>query len=187
MTSESVGGKRELGRSASLSAWRKQMRSATLTALLAVGAVAVAGSAQAQVKRDYARPDARFATSISVPATAELVFFSGALAPPSAPGAAVTVEATTESQATAIFRDMEAKLKAQGLGLGDIVNMKIYLMGDPAKGGAMDFAGLNAAYGRVFGTPSQPHRPTRSTFQIAGIAVPGALVEIDIVAVRTKP
>lgn len=163
------------------------MRSASLTVLLTIGAMAVAGSAQAELKREYARPDARFATSISVPATSELVFFSGALAPPSAPGAAVTVGPGTESQSEAIFRDLEAKLKAKGLGLGDIINMKIYLVADPAKDGKMDFAGMNAAYGRVFGTAGQPHRPTRSTFQVAGLAVAGALVEIDIVAARTKP
>ena len=166
----------------------KRMGSATLTTLLAIAALAGAGSAgAAEITREYARPDARFASSVTIPAGAETVIFSGALAPPSAPGATPVVEANTESQTLAIFRSIEAQLKAKGMTLADIVSLKIYLAGDPAKGGAMDFAGMNAAYAKLFGTKEQPHRPTRSTFQVAGLAVNGALVEIDVVAARVKP
>ena len=39
-------------------------------------------------------------------------------------------------------------------------------------------------YTQYFGTPEQPLLPTRSVFQVAGLANPGFLVEIEITAVR---
>jgi enamine deaminase RidA (YjgF/YER057c/UK114 family) len=58
------------------------------------------------------------------------------------------------------------------------------MVGDPAKGGAMDFEGLMKAYTRHFGAASQGKLPTRTTVQVAGLPLPGALVEIEVVAAR---
>ena len=55
-----------------------------------------------------------------------------------------------------------------------------YLIGDPAKGGRMDFDGLMAAYSQFFGTAEQPNLPARSTVQVAGLVQPGMLVEIEV-------
>ena len=60
----------------------------------------------------------------------------------------------------------------------------VFLVGDPAKGGAMDFAGMNAAFSKVFGAEAQPNKPARSTVQVAALVLPGALVEIDLIAVH---
>jgi enamine deaminase RidA (YjgF/YER057c/UK114 family) len=62
----------------------------------------------------------------------------------------------------------------------------VYLAGDPAAGNTMDFAGMNASFAQYFGTAAQPNKPARSTVQVAALVVPGALVEIDAVAVRSK-
>ncbi|MGZ3298484.1 MAG: Rid family hydrolase, partial [Asticcacaulis sp.] len=62
--------------------------------------------------------------------------------------------------------------------------MRVYLAGDPANGGKMDFAGMMKSYSRHFGTPDQPNRPTRATVQVAALALPGFLVEIEAVAVK---
>ena len=71
-----------------------------------------------------------------------------------------------------------------GLTMGDVVKMQVYLVGDPAKAGRMDFAGFMKGYVQFFGTEAQPRLPARSTMQVAGLANPGFLVEIEVTAVR---
>jgi enamine deaminase RidA (YjgF/YER057c/UK114 family) len=41
-----------------------------------------------------------------------------------------------------------------------------------------------AGYTQFFGTPSQPNLPVRSALQVAALANPGFLVEIEVTAVR---
>ncbi len=48
----------------------------------------------------------------------------------------------------------------------------------------MDFAGFMEGYVEFFGTEEQPNLPTRSVFEVAGLANAGWLVEIEVVAVR---
>jgi enamine deaminase RidA (YjgF/YER057c/UK114 family) len=48
----------------------------------------------------------------------------------------------------------------------------------------MDFEGLMKAYTRHFGAASQGKLPTRTTVQVAGLPLPGALVEIEVIAAR---
>ena len=151
-------------------------------------AVLTAGSAQAaEVSRVYATPDARFATSIAVPSDATVVYLSGALSPIADPAAPKDkpkpLAGSTEAQSAGIFKAFETQLKVHGMGLGDIVSMRVYLLADPATG-TMDFAGMNAAYAKAFGTAAQSNRPVRATVQVAGLAAPTALVEIEAVAAR---
>ena len=70
--------------------------------------------------------------------------------------------------------------------MADVVQMQVFLAGDPAKDGKMDFAGLNAAYGKFFGTADQPNKPARAAIQVASLANASALVEIQVVAVKSK-
>jgi enamine deaminase RidA (YjgF/YER057c/UK114 family) len=46
----------------------------------------------------------------------------------------------------------------------------------------MDFAGLMKAYSRHFGAASGGNLPARTTVQVAGLPLPGALVEIEVIA-----
>ena len=48
----------------------------------------------------------------------------------------------------------------------------------------MDFEGLMKAYLRYVGTPSQGKLPARTTVQVAALPLPGALVEIEVIAAR---
>jgi enamine deaminase RidA (YjgF/YER057c/UK114 family) len=51
----------------------------------------------------------------------------------------------------------------------------------------MDFAGMMAGYTQLFGTKDQPNKPARTTVQVVlPAAARGALVEIDLIAVRPK-
>jgi enamine deaminase RidA (YjgF/YER057c/UK114 family) len=42
-----------------------------------------------------------------------------------------------------------------------------------------------AGYTQFFGTAEQPNLPARSAFQVAALAAPGALVEIEVVAAKS--
>ena len=62
--------------------------------------------------------------------------------------------------------------------------MHVYLAGDPANGGKMDFKGFMAGYTQFFGTKDQPNKPARSAMQVAALAAPTSLVEIEVIAVK---
>jgi enamine deaminase RidA (YjgF/YER057c/UK114 family) len=80
-----------------------------------------------------------------------------------------------------VLRKIEAGLKAHGLGLGDVVMMRVFLVA-PTGQQRMDFAGMMEGYRQFFGTAAQPNKPARSTMQVAGLVDPGWLVEIEVTA-----
>jgi enamine deaminase RidA (YjgF/YER057c/UK114 family) len=120
----------------------------------------------------------------------DTLYVSGQLASPVTPADAVKgtpgVYGDTRAQADSEFLKIQAILKDQGLTMGDVVSMHVYMAGDPAKDGKLDFAGMQAAYIQFFGTPEQPNKPTRAAMQVAALAAPWALVEIEVIAVRSK-
>ena len=80
---------------------------------------------------------------------------------------------------------MENSFKELGVGFGDVIKMTVFLVGDPAMDGRMDFGGFMKAYTKYFGTEEQPNKPARSAFQIAGLAGgPNMLIEIEVVIAR---
>ena len=115
------------------------------------------------------------------------VYLSGMVPPVADPDAAANTVAAygdTRTQTVAVLRVIQAQLEALGLGMGDVVKMQVFLVGDPAKEGRMDFAGFMEGYREFFGTQAQPKLPVRSTMQVAALANPGFLVEIEVTAVR---
>jgi enamine deaminase RidA (YjgF/YER057c/UK114 family) len=54
-------------------------------------------------------------------------------------------------------------------------------MGDPAKGGEMDFDGYSKAWQEVW-PGTKVELPARSTVKVSGLALPGALLEIELIA-----
>jgi enamine deaminase RidA (YjgF/YER057c/UK114 family) len=123
------------------------------------------------------------ARAVEIPAGFKLIFHSGFTPSPANPQAKEgTPEywGDTKTQAMSAFTKMEASLKDMGLGFGDVVKMNVFLVGDPATG-KMDFKGFMDAYTQFFGTPQQPNLPARSAVQVAGLAAPGALVEVEVV------
>jgi enamine deaminase RidA (YjgF/YER057c/UK114 family) len=149
--------------------------------------VAVLPRAQAQEIVRRQAGDFPIASSIRVPANAELVFLSGTLADvakPDAPAGSIERLGNTETQTASVLAKLAKELEASGLTFADVVKMNVFMVGDPAKGGAMDFEGLMKAYTRHFGAASQGKLPTRTTVQVAGLPLPGALVEIEVIAAR---
>ena len=119
-----------------------------------------------------------------------MLYLSGQLPSPIAPAdrekGTPAVYGNTQAQAENAFGKIQNLLKEQGLGLGDVVMMRVYMAADPAMGNKLDFAGMNAAYGKYFGTPDQPNKPARSTVQVAALVAAGALLEVEVQAARHK-
>lgn len=135
----------------------------------------------AEIKRTYAGTFP-IAQSITVPPGYSTIYLSGMV--PSPVAGTTDQYGNTEVQTESVLKRIEEALKAEGLGFGDVVNMKVYLVGDPAQGGKMDFSGMMKTYTKYFGTAEQPNKPTRTTVQISGLANPAFLVEIEVVAVK---
>jgi enamine deaminase RidA (YjgF/YER057c/UK114 family) len=161
---------------------------AAMSVLLA--ALVAAAAAWAVEITHVPLPNSNFpiALAVRVPAGAETIYFSGLTPPVAKPDAPKeTPEAyggDTEAQANAAFERLGGALKSQGLGFGDVVSLRVYLVGDPAKGGKLDFAGLQSAYTKFFATEAQPNKPARTTVQVAALASPGILIEIEATAAK---
>ena len=127
------------------------------------------------------------AAAVEVPAGKTTVYVSGkvpSVVDASAPRDSVAAYGDTRTQTVSVLKIIEAQLKDLGLTMGDVVKMQVFLVGDPAKDGKMDFGGFMQGYSEFFGTEAQPNLPARSTMQVAGLVSPGFLVEIEVTAVR---
>ena len=120
----------------------------------------------------------------------DTLYLSGQLASPVTPADAAkgtpAVYGDTKTQALSALNKIQGLLQAQGLDMKDVVKMTVFLAGDPAKDNKLDFAGLQGAYTQFFGTKDQPNKPARSAMQVAALAAPWALVEIEVIAVKSK-
>jgi enamine deaminase RidA (YjgF/YER057c/UK114 family) len=160
-----------------------KMQIAVMTACLAVGI----GAAQAQMAVKHIQPEgAAIATGVWA---GDTLYLSGQLASPVTPADAAKGTAAeygdTKAQAASVFAKIEAALKDQGLGMKDVVTMTVFLGPDP-KTGKLDFAGMQSEYVKYFGTKEQPNKPARSAMQVAALATPWALLEVEVIAVKGK-
>jgi enamine deaminase RidA (YjgF/YER057c/UK114 family) len=137
-------------------------------------------AAQGQVMR-VPLPNSDFPISQGVWVDKTL-YLSGMLDPAVGKGA----QADTKTQTVNTILNIQKALAAQKLSLGDVVMMHVYLAGDPAKDGKMDFGGFMEGYTKFFGTKEQPNKPARSAMQVKALAAPDALVEIEVIAIRTS-
>ncbi len=160
------------------------------TSLLVIpGIVAVlltASAAAHDIVRRVA-PDFPVASSVQIPAGSELMLVSGLLADaadPSAPPGSPERFGNTAAQARSVLGKIRQELAASGFSMADIVKMNVYVVGDPARNGAVDFMGLMGAYVEYFGTDDAALPPARTTVQVAGLPLAGALVQIEVVAAR---
>jgi len=132
--------------------------------------------------------DFPISAAVTVKAGADTYFLSGALAPvinKDAPKGSVAAYGDTETQTVGALNAIKGTLARLGLTMGDVVKMTVFLVGDPAKDNKMDFAGMMAGYKQFFDTADQPNKPSRSAVQVAALAAPGALVEIEVIAAKS--
>ena len=166
---------------------RALVAAAVITAL---SAITVASAYADDIVRYPIGTSFPIARAVEIPAGFKLIFHSGFTPTPANPQAKEgTPEywGDTKTQALSTFKRMQDSLKDIGVGFGDVVKMNVFLVGDPATG-KMDFKGFMEAYTQFFGTPDQPNLPARSAVQVAGLAAPGVLVEVEVVlAQKTGP
>lgn len=161
-------------------------------ATLALAALVGAPVAGAQsVERHPTTPPGMILQSVEIPPGAAVLLTSGQVAAPlDSTLATPATERTpadygdTRTQTVSVLQRIRAILEAQGYAMRDVVKLTVFLVGDPALGGRMDFAGMNAGFREFFGTDANPETVARSTIQVAGLAGPGYLVEIEAVAAR---
>lgn len=109
-------------------------RRTSLISGLALGLVLVAGSpggASADVVR-LGAPSAAIASAVSVPAGYRTVYVSGQVPSPLKPGTPAGF-GDTKTQTLSVLGKIRDILLSQGMGMGDVVMMRVYLVGDPAR------------------------------------------------------
>jgi enamine deaminase RidA (YjgF/YER057c/UK114 family) len=155
--------------------------------VMAAALLAVVSSAPGQVVVKHIQTD-KSPIAIGVWA-GDTYYLSGQLAnpvTPADPAKGTTAEyGDTKTQAASVFSKIQKALQEQGLDMKDVVKMTVFLGPDP-KTGKLDFAGMQSEYVKYFGTTDQPNKPARSAFQVAALAAPWALLEVEVIAVKSK-
>ncbi|UWQ96779.1 c-type cytochrome [Rhodobacteraceae bacterium M385] len=136
----------------------------------------------------HAIPGSDFPISLAVevPADATMVYLSGAVpqvVDDTAEQGSPERYGDTTAQTVSTLASIEARLESLDLTMGDVISMQVFLVA-PEGADGMDFGGFMEGYVQYFGTEAQPNLPTRSVFEVAGLASPSWLVEIEVVAVR---
>jgi enamine deaminase RidA (YjgF/YER057c/UK114 family) len=162
-----------------------RMKICLVAIFVAVGCMTPA--AAQSVKRIQSTSPGGIATGVWV---GDMFYLSGQLPTPVTPAdrekGIPAVYGNTEAQAESTFTKIQNLLKEQGLGMGDVVMMRVYMAGDPAMQNKADTAAMNAVYGKFFGTPEQPNKPARATVVVAALVAAGALIEVEVQAARSK-
>ena len=153
-------------------------------------AICMAGLAavplQAEAPKRMGPLESPIASSVELPAGSRLIYISGqvpTVANAAAADGSVERFGDTETQTRSVIAKIEGALKPHGLGLGDVVMMRVFLVAPPGQP-RMDFAGMMRGYRAFFGTAEQPNKPARSTMQVGGLVDPGWLVEIEVTAAK---
>lgn len=164
-----------------------------MSALLAV-AIAAPGHAAPRAIERYKSPGAGPALilqGVAVPAGSDMLYLSGQVPSPLDPKKPMAEANTpadfgdTKTQTISVLGKIKAALEAHGYTMADVIHLTVYVVGDPAKGGKMDFAGMNEGFKQFFGTADNPNTVARSAVQIAALANPGLLVEIEATAAKS--
>lgn len=173
------------------------MRSERLQSLtdVGLGVVLVALVFSAQGADDVVRtplPDGNpfpISAAVTVRGDLDTVYVSGALptvVDKNAPKGSIAAFGDMETQTVSTLNAVKSSLARLGLDMSHVVKMTVFMVGDPSKDNKVDFAGMMAGYTQFFGTPEQPNKPARSALQVAALVVPGALVEIEVIAVKPR-
>lgn len=160
-------------------------------ALATVAAPAAAKDAKPAIVRHTASPTALILQGATVEPGSQLLFLSGQLPNPLAesaakPPASLTMAdyGDTKTQTLSTLEKIKGLLAARGYGMGDVFKMTVFLAGDPKLSGKMDFAGMNEAFRQYFLSADNPSTVARSTVQVAALAGPNFLVEIEVIAAK---
>lgn len=153
-------------------------------ALAAAGLCVLSGGASAaDLKRFYMdNPAVAIAEGVVVPPGYTTYYISGALPKPikpAEPGKPADYGDITQ-QTRSVLDNLKATMAKMGVGFGDVVAAHVFL--DPKA----DFMAMNKVWATEFGTKTQPNKPARAAMHVNALVAPGALLEIEFIAVK-KP
>jgi enamine deaminase RidA (YjgF/YER057c/UK114 family) len=158
------------------------------TLALVIGIGLVNGAQAADIVRNTTGPGpANILESVAIPANAEVLALSGVVPQPIDPAkrASLADFGDTKTQTISVLTQIKAILERRGYKMSDVVRMTVFLTADPKnKDGRMDFQGMNEAYRMFFGSAENPNVVARSTVQVAALANPFYLVEIEVTAAK---
>jgi 2-iminobutanoate/2-iminopropanoate deaminase len=160
-----------------------------ITALALAGSFCISSAADAApIVRHSNNPQSIILSGVTIPPGAEVLMLSGQLPAPIDPAKTDGVEAygDTKTQAISTFNKIKGLLEKAGYSMSDVVKLTVFVVADP-KLGKMDFAGFNAGYREFFGTAENPNLVARSTVEVAGLASPNFLIEIEAIAAKAPP
>ncbi|KUR74338.1 Rid family hydrolase [Novosphingobium sp. FSW06-99] len=159
------------------------------TALTA--ALLCANPAMAQVTKYQSNPKSPILDGAEVKAGTDLFFLSGQLASPIDPNKTFADVKSfddmgdTKTQTIGALTKIKALLESKGYTMADLVKLTLFIAPDP-KLGKLDFAGANAGFLQFFKTTDNPTTVARSAFQVAALAGPYFLIEIEAIAAKKK-
>ena len=155
-----------------------RVRRFSLIASLVLAAFATAtqrAAAQGGNKQVINPPNARAGGVLSSAVrVGDLVFLSGALG--TKPGGGGLADGGIEGQTRQALENVKASAALAGVTMADIAKCTVFLT-DVA-----NFQAMNGVYREFF--PTEP--PARTTVGVAGLVVPGALIEIECIAAAKK-
>lgn len=162
----------------------KLFKPVVAAALAAAGlCVLSSGASAAELKRFYMdNPAVAIAEGVVVPPGYTTYYISGALPKPIKPAAAGKPAdyGDITQQTRSVLDNLKATMAKMGVGFGDVVAAHVFL--DPKA----DFMAMNKVWATEFGTKTQPNKPARAAMHVNALVAPGALLEIEFIAVK-KP
>ena len=114
-----------------------------------------------------ARPGGVFSAAVRV---GDVIYLSGALG--TRPGGGGLAEGGVQGQTRQALENIKSSAALAGVTMEDMVKCTVFLTD------VKDFQAMNQVYREFF--PSNP--PARSTVAVAGLVVPGAVIEIECIA-----
>ncbi|MBU6266526.1 MAG: endonuclease [Sphingomonadales bacterium] len=148
-------------------------------------------AAEAQVTRIKRNPQALILDAARVSAGTDMLYISGQLPSPVDPARPVADVKSiddigdSKTQTISVLGKIKAILATQGMTMGDLVKLTLFIAPDP-KLGKLDFAGVNDGFRQFFGTAENPNTVARSAFQVGALVGPYYLIEIEAIAAK-KP
>lgn len=163
---------------------RKIISGIAAATLLSGTAIAAQAEEQGVIRHQLPDSDFPIAQAVEVPANTTLVHLSGQVPVAindQAEADTMAAYGSMEEQATSALQAIEDTLTSLDLTMADVYRMQVFLV---AEDGKVDFSGFMDGYTKFFGTEDQPNLPVRSAVEVAALANPGWLIEIEVSAAR---
>ena len=149
---------------------RYRCAAAVACSLIASVAIAAPVIAQQPTKQVINAPNARPGVLSTAVKVGDIIFLSGALG--TKPGGGGLADGGIEGQTRQALENIKTSVTLAGGTMADIAKCTVFLAD------VKDFQAMNGVYREFF--PTEP--PARTTVGVAGLVVPGALIEIECTA-----